>query len=96
MENFKILEQKENPLFKRKEVEVSVDSEITPSHTEVEKLISEKFSTEIENIKIKKIHGKFGSKNFLISAKIYESQEEKDRTEQKSKKLKKAQDKPAQ
>ena len=44
MENFNIIEQKENPLFKRKEIKFSVDAEITPSHTDTRKIISEKFS----------------------------------------------------
>ncbi|MBA7699350.1 hypothetical protein ES703_108045 [subsurface metagenome] len=68
MENFKILNEKENPLFSRKEIQVGVEAEITPSHLNVEKLISEKFSTPVGNIKIKKISGKFGSKTFIIPA----------------------------
>jgi len=79
MENFKILQKKENPLFNRKEIQVNIESEVTPNKLDTEKLISEKFSTGIENIKIKKILGKFGSKTFTIIANIY-------KTEKKSKK----------
>ena len=86
MENFKILNEKENPLFNRKEIQVSVEVEITPSHADVEKLICEKFSTQIENIKIKKISGKFGSRTFTITANIYNSKEDLEKTEPKSKK----------
>jgi len=80
-----ILKEIENKLFDRKEVIVTIDSEITPSHQEVEKLLSEHFKTKIENIKIKKIKGKFGYKTFTILANIYSSKKEKDATELKKK-----------
>lgn len=86
MENFKILNEKENPLFSRKEIQVGVEAEITPSHLNVEKLISEKFSIPVENIKIKKISGKFGSKTFIITANIYSSKEDKNKIESEKKK----------
>lgn len=86
MENFKILNEKENPLFSRKELQVSVEAEITPSHLNVEKLISEKFSIPVEKIKIKKISGKFGSKTFIITANIYSSKEDKNKIESEKKK----------
>jgi len=82
----KILGEKNNPLFNRKEIQVSLFSEISPNKKEVKKLISEKFSAHEENIKIKKISGKFGSKDFLISVNIYSSKEDKERIEGKSKK----------
>ncbi len=88
MENFKILNEKENLLFKRKEVQASIEAEITPNKSEVEKLISEKFSTQAENIKIKNILGKFGSKVFTINANIYASREDRDKNTPKSKKEK--------
>ena len=87
MENFKILEKKENSLFNRKEIKLSVDAEVTPSNSEEEKFISEKFSIPIENIKIKKISGRFGSKNFTIVVNIYNSKEHKE-LESKNKKSK--------
>ena len=62
MKNFKILTEKENPLFKRREITTNIEAEITPSRADTERLISEEFSTQPENIKIKKISGKFGSK----------------------------------
>ncbi len=82
MENIKI-EQKENLLFNRKEIKINLGSEITPTHKDVEKLISEKFSTEVENIKIKNILGKFGSKIFTINANIYPSKKDKEMVESK-------------
>jgi len=86
----KIIDEKKNPLFDRKEVILEVESEITPSHAEVGKIISEKFKTSSEAFQIKKIQGNFGSKIFKISANIYPSKEEKENTEAKSKKEKDA------
>ncbi len=82
----KVVEEKENPLFKRKEVKMIVTAEVTPSHSEIIKLISEKLSANIEGIKVKKIHGKFGSKDFIVTANIYQSKEDKDNIELKTKK----------
>lgn len=89
MENFKILEEKENLLFNRKEIRLNVDVEVTPSNSEAEKFISEKFSVPVENIKIKKISGRFGSKTFTIIVNIYNSEEHK-KVESKLKKSKKS------
>ena len=86
MKNFKILTEKENPLFKRREITTSVEAEITPSRADAEKLISKEFSTQPENIKIKKISGKFGSKTFTITIHVYNSKQDKDNIEPKSKK----------
>lgn len=86
MENFKVTEKKENPLFNRKEIFFEGQADITPSRLEISKFISKKFSTLIENIKIKGIHGKFGSKTFSGSVFIYNSEEDKNRVEIKKKK----------
>lgn len=86
MEKIIILNEKENPIFKRKEVEVKIELNISPKMQEAEELIAKKFSATAENIKIKKIKGKFGSSNFIITANIYSSREEKEKTEPKSKK----------
>ncbi len=86
MENFKVIEEKENPLFNRKEIQFNVQANITPSRIEIGKLISEKFSTQIENIKIKEIHGKFGSKTFKVNTFIYKSEQDKNKLEIKKKK----------
>ncbi|MCK5624837.1 hypothetical protein KAI04_03275 [Candidatus Pacearchaeota archaeon] len=86
MENFNIIEEKKNSLFKRREVKFTINAEITPSHSDARKIITEKFSTAKENIRIKKILGKFGSKSFTISAHIYNSEQDKLSTEGQSKK----------
>ena len=80
-----ITQEKENPLFGRKEILGSIDAQVTPSKNEVEALIVEKFSTKPEMISIKGIHGKFGSKSFMVNANIYSSSEEKKKAEPKKK-----------
>ncbi len=82
----KITKEKENPLFNRKEISFELSAEITPSHTEILNLISKKLSIPEENIKVKKITGRFGSKNFLISANVYKEKKDKERAEKKMKK----------
>lgn len=86
MEEIKIIEEKENPLFKRKEIKLEVSAAVTPSHGEAREIISSKFSKPEENIRIKNILGRFGSKEFTIRANIYESEEDKLKTEGESKK----------
>lgn len=81
-----ILEEKDNELFNRKEIKATAEAEITPSREEVMKALAEKFSIPEENIKIKGIHGKFGSKTFSIEANLYVSAEEKEQIEIKKKK----------
>lgn len=85
MKNFKIIEEKDNKLFNRKEIRASIEADITPNNTDIEKIISKKFSIQPENIKIKKIKGSFGSNNFIISANIYNSKKDKESIEGKSK-----------
>lgn len=88
MEKIIILNQRENPLFKRNELELSIEADTTPKTDETESMIAKEFSTNEENVKIKKIKGKFGSKKFIITANVYHSKEEKDNIEPKSKKEK--------
>jgi ribosomal protein S24E len=89
MEKFTIVTQKENPAFNRKELVLSVDTNVTPKITEAEAFIAKEFSSSAENVKIREIKGRFGSTNFIITANIYSSKEEKDKIEDKAKKAKK-------
>lgn len=84
---FKIIKEKENPLFNRKEISFEISAEITPSHKEILELVSKKLSVPEESVKIKKINGRFGSKVFLIETNVYESKEHKHKIEKKSKKI---------
>lgn len=89
MQKFKVTEEKENPLFNRKEIFFEVQADVTPSRLETSKFVSDKLSAPIENIKIKSINGKFGSNIFSGRVFIYNSEKDKDRVEIKKKKDKK-------
>jgi len=82
----KILEEKNNPMFKRREIKAVIASEITPSRNAILELLSKKFDAPVENIKIKSIKGNFGANNFSIEANIYSSKQEKEIVELKKKK----------
>jgi ribosomal protein S24E len=82
----KILEEKNNELFDRKEIKSVVEAEITPSRKEILDVLAEKYKVPKENIKIKGIHGKFGSKTFAVEANIYSSKETREKVELKKKK----------
>ena len=84
--NLTIVHQRENPLFKRKEVEVNFESTVPPKIQEATEILSKEFSSAPENIKIKKIAGKFGSESFIITANVYHSKEDKEKTEIKTQK----------
>ena len=93
MTDIKILDEKENPLFKRKEIMIIIEHNSNPTIEEARKLVSEKFSASAEAIAIKSVKGKFGRKTFKIEANIYNSAEDRDKTEPKPKaKKEKAQD----
>ena len=81
-------EEKENFLLNRREVKIIVEAPNTPNYEEAAKLISEKFNAEKENLVIKGVKGKFGRNTFLISAFIYKSKEDKEKTEPKVKEKK--------
>ena len=82
----KILEEKSNDLFDRKEIKSVVEAEITPSRKEILDVLAEKYKVPKENIKIKGIRGKFGSKTFAVEANIYSSKETREKVELKKKK----------
>lgn len=82
----KNIEEIKNPVFERKEVELTVLAEITPSYKEALGALAKKFSVSEDSIKIKGIYGKFGIKEFEIKAHVYKSKEEKDKIEKKTKK----------
>ena len=88
-ENLTILKEKKNPIFDRKEIEVNIKMDVSPKIKEAEELIGKEFSANPENVKIKKVKGRFGSNSFIITANIYSSKEEKDKVETKIKTPKK-------
>ena len=87
MEHFKIISDVKNPLFKRKEVMVEIESSSSIKKSDAEKIISDKFSATEDSVAVKRISGNFGSKIFHISAFVYDSKELKEQIERKSKKI---------
>ncbi len=86
--NSEILNERKNALFGRNEIEMSLEAETSPSHEEVQKLVSEKISSPIENLAIKKISNRFGSNNFIVKVFVYDSEEQKNKIEPKLKERK--------
>ena len=84
-----ILEDKENFLMDRREVKVEVDAEKTPSFVEASEMLTKEFKVDKDLICIKKIEGRFGTQNFIISAFIYKDKQAKERFEPKPKEKKK-------
>lgn len=85
MIGIKIIEEKKNLLFSRREVLAEIGADSVPSHEEVKKMLSEKLSSNPELIRVKSIRGKFGAKIFDIVADIYDSKEEFKRVVKKTK-----------
>lgn len=82
----KILHQKENPLFNRKEIEAEIVTNSIPKRTDLINHLAKEFSTIADAVTIGRIKGQFGSNLFSITATIYESAEHKNKTEIKTKK----------
>jgi len=77
----KVISEKINPLFKRKELIFHVKTDISPSKKDVMKTISEKYSAPADTIRVLDIKGRFGTREFTIRANIYPSKKERDTTE---------------
>ena len=90
MKDIQVIKEKINPLFNRKEVELLFLTESTPKTKDAEELVAKQFSSNTENVKIKKISGNYGVRKFTITANIYDSKESKDKTEIKPSKEKKS------
>ncbi len=74
----KIISEKENHLFKRKELILETHSEISPKKIAVIEKIAEKFSATPETITVKKISGIYGTHLFKIICNIYKTKEDKE------------------
>ena len=81
----KLIKETENPLFSRQEFHFEVKSLIAPSHEEVNKTFSEKFSFDPSLMRIKGIKGRFGTQIFDVFVNVYSSKEEFDRIVKKTK-----------
>jgi len=82
---FKILEDKNNFLLKRKEILGKIEAEKTPSFEEAKEQISQEMKAGKELVVIKKIDGGFGSKNFSVKAFVYSSKDDLEKIERKPK-----------
>ena len=84
-----ILEDKNNFLTNRRELNFLLESDKTPSYSESLVILEKEFKINPENSVIKAVKGKFGRSKFFISAFVYNSKEDKEKFEPKPK-LKKA------
>ncbi|MFH1500627.1 MAG: hypothetical protein ABIE22_01645 [archaeon] len=76
-----IKDQKDNSLLNRKEVKFLVESVKNPSMEEARDFVCKEFKSDKGLTVIKGIKGKFGRNTFLVSAFIYNSKEDRDKTE---------------
>jgi len=67
-----------NDLFGRKEIEIILTAEKTPSFAEISKMLGEHFKAAEDEIMVENVKGKFGRNTFLIKACIYDSKALKD------------------
>ena len=74
-----------NPLLKRREVKVIVESQSNPGIANSLKMIADQFKAKEDVIAVKAVKSKFGRKTFLIDAYIYDSAKDKEMIEPKPK-----------
>jgi len=89
----KIIKEKQNPLFNRKEIKASLISNSAPQRQEVIKSLSEKYSIPVDALRVLTIKGSFGTKEFIIKAHIYSSNQEREKYEKLTKKEKELEEK---
>ena len=85
----KVMIDFKNPLLKRREIKVIVESPSNPGFSNALSMISQQFKAKEDAIVVKAVKSKFGRNTFLIDAYIYDSAKDKEFIEPK-KKLKKA------
>lgn len=81
-----ITQEKQNPLFNRKEILGTIKADNPPKKQELAQELGNKFSAAPEAIRIVEIKGQYGIKEFNFKANIYESKKEKNEIELISKK----------
>ena len=85
----KIINDKKNELFNRREVRFEAEAEVVPSKADALKMVVEQTKAGENFIVIKNVLGKFGSKVFTIVAFVYDSAEAKELNEPRKKEKKK-------
>lgn len=95
---FNVIEEKENPLLKRKEILLSIDYEggSTPSKAEMQKFLAEQLSANIENLEISKVLSEIGLTRGKAWVKIWEEKRIPLYSEAKKKAKSEAEQTPAQ
>ena len=71
----KIISEKENALFFRKEIVLEIEADITPSKDKIMEIISERFKSDKNLVRVRKVDSKFGSNLFVVFADLYNSKE---------------------
>ena len=82
-----------NTILKRKEIELSVESPSNPGFQKAAEMVASELKVAPETVALKAVRGNFGTNTFLIEAFVYESQEDKEKTEPKKKVKKEAETK---
>ncbi len=72
--DYKIVSEKENPLFKRREIIIAMDYDggPTPSKVALQSSLSKRFSVELQQVEISKILSENGMSKGKIWIKIFE------------------------
>jgi len=89
MNNFKIIQEKENKLLNFKEVTATANFEKTPSTEEILTLFTEKYSTPEGACVVRGIQGNFGTSIFTLEVRIYPDKEIREDIENTGKRKKK-------
>jgi ribosomal protein S24E len=93
---FNVIEEKENPLLKRKELLLSIDYEggSTPSKSELQKFLAEQLNANMENLEISKVLSEIGLPRGKAWVKIWEEKKIPLYSEKKKKEAEKAEEEP--
>jgi len=91
---FNVIEEKENPLLKRKELLLSIDYEggSTPSKSELQKFLAEQLNANMENLEISKVLSEIGLPRGKAWVKIWEEKKIPLYSEKKKKEAEKAEE----
>ena len=84
----KILNEFENILLKRRELEFVVRESSNPGFEKMREMVAKEFNSETGNVVVKNVKNNFGDNNFVVSAFIYDSAEGLKMTEPEKKEKK--------
>ncbi|MEK6825840.1 MAG: hypothetical protein AABY00_03575 [Nanoarchaeota archaeon] len=84
------VKQIHNTLFKRKEIEYTIEADSNPGFAKATELVATELKVAPETVALKAVRGNFGTNTFLIEAFVYNSQADKEKTEPKKKVKKEA------